>query len=551
MTNKIIEHIDITPDKSIFHKIGEANYSIPDAIAELVDNSIDAINNDGVDIVIALDKKQKKITISDNGIGMDKNIAAKALVLANSSKKDSLGEFGLGLKSACTSLGKRFKLTTTPKGSEEAYVLTYDRDEFMKNGSWTSFPIDVDESKKDVHGTSIEITDLRVKLYDALITRIKKDLSLRYGPFIKNNGVVIRVGLSEKSAKKCEVIEPELNDDGKKEFEFILSSGDKIYGWWGLMKKASGVRSGFDLFRRGRLIRASEKLGYNTHPMMNHVIGEINLDPVPVTHNKREFITESGEFREFIEKFWGDKTAKLVDGERIKGLIDEIMKVAHSQWNEEKVEKQLPDVTKDAVRDNVLRALNRVDEFQELAFPSLSQQKKRSDYGEDGEMEERAVHNRVATEEPDITESKRENDKRTPKKTKPQMAKFIKINGKKFRFDFEFRDLDDETIDKEIAVDEKGIQIYINTGFRGFMLSKDTSFYSVIHLAEALAMKYVEEGNLSAGQIFNLRNKLMIEVASIVLEEEELKRINKREAELKELQEQKSGLEQKMNSSKL
>ena len=51
------EHIDITPDKSIFHKIGEANYSISDAIAELVDNSIDAAGEDGVEVVVVLDKK--------------------------------------------------------------------------------------------------------------------------------------------------------------------------------------------------------------------------------------------------------------------------------------------------------------------------------------------------------------------------------------------------------------------------------------------------------------------------------------------------------------
>ena len=34
-TKPTIESIDITPDKSIYHKIGEANYSISDAIAEV------------------------------------------------------------------------------------------------------------------------------------------------------------------------------------------------------------------------------------------------------------------------------------------------------------------------------------------------------------------------------------------------------------------------------------------------------------------------------------------------------------------------------------
>src|ERR1700691_3549473 len=96
------EYIDITPDKSIYHKIGEANYSISDALAELVDNSIDAANEDGVEIFIILDKKDGKIIIEDNGQGMSKEIASKSLVLAYSKKHDALGEFGLGLKSACT-----------------------------------------------------------------------------------------------------------------------------------------------------------------------------------------------------------------------------------------------------------------------------------------------------------------------------------------------------------------------------------------------------------------------------------------------------------------
>lgn len=214
MNEKNIELIDITPDKSLFHKIGEANYSIPDAIAELVDNSIDASNEEGVEVVVILDKKNKKIIISDNGRGMNKDVATKALVLANSSKKGSLGEFGLGLKSACTSLGAKFKLTTTPEGLNESYVMEYDRDKFMNEGSWTSFPIEILTTKEKEHGTTIEISELKVKLYDALVTRIKKDLSQRYSPYIKKNGVVIKVGVGANSAKPCEVSELEIDAEG-------------------------------------------------------------------------------------------------------------------------------------------------------------------------------------------------------------------------------------------------------------------------------------------------------------------------------------------------
>ncbi len=541
------EHIDITPDKSIFHKIGEANYSISDAIAELVDNSIDAANDDGVEVNIILDKKDGKIVITDNGRGMGKEVAAKALVLAHSKKENSLGEFGLGLKSACMSLGEHFKLTTTGKGSSEAYILSYDRDEFAKTGKWDAFPISVHKVEKDGHGTTVEISTLRVKLYDALVTRLKADLSQRYGPFINHNNVVIKVGLRMNTAKPCIPDPVELDNEGRRAIEYRLKNGSVIKGWWGLRKVASGTLSGFDLFRRGRLIRAAEKLGYNPHPMANHITGEIDLDPVPVTHNKREFITESGEFREFIENYWGDKTAKLT-GERVKGKIDEILSIASERWNKEKVDKQLPDSLKNTVKDNILRALNRVDEFKELAFPNMGEVKRRSRNGEEAPMEARS--SRVATEEP-VTPSDTEDGKRTPHKTQPRTAKFIIINGRKFKFDFQWRNLGDDTIDKETVVTEDGVEIYINTGFKGFILSKDSTFYSIHHVAEALAQTFLRESGQAMSDVVSLRNKLIYQVASVVLEEEELKELSKREEELKQIQLTKNELLVKSRASSL
>ncbi len=538
-----MQYVDITPDKSIFHKIGEANYSISDAIAELVDNSVDATNDNGVEINIILDKRNNKIIISDNGRGMNKDKAAKSLVLAHSAKKDSLGEFGLGLKSACTSLGKKFEIITTSEGSTETFFLTYDKDQFMKDGEWNSFPVKVGESDKKEHGTTIEISSLRVKLYDALVTRLKDDLSQRYGPFIRHNNVVIMVGLRKETVKPCYPTEIELDENKKNEFTYKLKNGTVIVGWWGLRKIASGVESGFHLFRRGRLIRASEKLGYNSHPMANHITGEIHLDSIPVTHNKREFITESGEFREFIEDFWGDKTAKLI-GERVKGLIDEITGKAAERWNQEKVEKQIPDVAKDAIKDNILRALNRVEDFKELAFPNFVEQKRRSPDGDDAPQEERVGGPRIATEE-EIEDSQNKNEKRTPHKTKKQTAKFIMIGGKKFKFDFFWRDLNDENKDKETVVTENGIEIYINTGFKGFSLSKDSTFYCVHHIAEAVAETYLNETNQPIDRVFALRNKLIYEVASVVLEEEELKKLSKHEEELEKVREEKKKILQK------
>ncbi|GMU74198.1 MAG: hypothetical protein AMXMBFR44_3960 [Candidatus Campbellbacteria bacterium] len=544
-----IEHVDITPDRSIYHKIGEANYSISDAVAELVDNSIDAANEDGVEIVIVLDKKNKKIIIEDNGKGMDKEVAANALKLAHSQKKDSLGEFGLGLKSACTSLGKKFQLVTTPKGSPESYVLTYDREQFMKEGRWDAFPISITDTAEDNHGTTVEISNLKVKLYDALVTRLKEDLSQRYGPFIQHNNVVIKVGLRNDTAKPCTPTPVELDEDGQENFEYVLANGARVYGWWGLRKVASGTQSGFNIFRRGRLIRANERLGYNPHPMTNHVFGEIHLDAVPVTHNKREFITESGEFREFIENFWGDKTGKLV-GERISGLIDKITKKAQDRWNQNKAERQLPDSLKETVKDNILRALNRVDEFKELAFPLLNTAKKRSETGELLPQELREEHKNVASEE-DVQLEIQENEKRTPKKTQQKRAKFIIINGRKFHFDFFWKDLQDPSIDKESVTTENGVEIYINTGFPGFGLSKDSQFYCVFHVAEAISELYLKEAEQPINRMVELRNKLLNQVASVILEEEEIRKLEKQEEELTSILAEKNRLKEKVRASKL
>ncbi|KKT57428.1 MAG: hypothetical protein UW81_C0024G0003 [Candidatus Giovannonibacteria bacterium GW2011_GWC2_44_9] len=541
--NQKTETIDITPDKSIYHKIGEANYSISDALAELVDNSIDAANEDGVEIFIVLDKKGEKIIVEDNGQGMSKEIASKSLVLAYSKKHDALGEFGLGLKSACTSLGTIFVITSTPKGSEEKYTLEYNKEQFLQSSDWHKYPLTIIKAPKNEHGTKIEISSLKIKLYDALVTRLKEDLAKRYGPYIEHNNVVIKVGLRRETAKPCVPSENKLVPDSKKDFSYMLSKGSTITGWYGLLEVGSQKQSGFNLFRRGRLIRASEKLGYNYHPHLMSVAGEINLDSVPVTHNKREFIIESSEFKEFIEKFWGDQTEKYL-GYKVKGKIDEITKTARDRSSQEKADS-MPVERKETIKNNLLNALNRLDEFKELAYPDLYQPKKRSATGKEDFKETRETDLRVAKEE-EVPLTKEERDQRTPKKTQPKTAKFIMVGGKKFKFDFFLRNLGNDTIDKETIINQENvIEIYINTGFKGYGLTKDTDFYSTFHIAEAIAELYVKEANQKVERIFELRNSLIYEVASLIYEEEEYKRLEKTEKELAAVTDKKRELEEK------
>ena len=61
--------IDITPDKSLIKKLGLVGYRTEQAVAELIDNSINARLGGTERIDVCLDFKLGQITASDNGSG--------------------------------------------------------------------------------------------------------------------------------------------------------------------------------------------------------------------------------------------------------------------------------------------------------------------------------------------------------------------------------------------------------------------------------------------------------------------------------------------------
>ena len=129
MSKKIF---DITPDITLMPKLGRSGYTSPQAVAELVDNSIDArIDGLVLDLNIKIDRNV--ISIADNGTGMNQKELVEALTLAHSKKKNMLGEFGLGLKTACNSLGSRFEIITSPKNDNKQYKIVFDQDDKVIN----------------------------------------------------------------------------------------------------------------------------------------------------------------------------------------------------------------------------------------------------------------------------------------------------------------------------------------------------------------------------------------------------------------------------------
>ena len=533
MTDIKTKEINILPDRSLMPKIGQTGYSVSQAISELVDNSIDA-REDGIALTVEiyLDDKKNTIEVSDNGFGMNEQTAANSIKLAHSGKQNKLGEFGLGLKTAATSLGKKFEIFTTQKNSDEEYILEYDEDKWLKSGDWTKHEMKIKSGvKKDKSGTTIRISNLRFSIYPNLPGNIKKDLATRFAPFIENGEVEIKVNtkwcIPESVELKTEYCPP----NGKESFRLKLESGNEIYGWRGLQKKGSGNKGeyGFRVFRRGRLIMQFAKLGFNPHPEARQIFGEIHLDHLPVTHNKREFIEESPLYQEIIRKdgiFWK--------------FMQDIVREAKTSERKTQIDQGILDKM-EIQKDNIMKAIKKIPQLKEYAFPDLKE-KIKSNEGENKELTELEIEKRDQRDIVTIEEEVVPQDKRDRKSKKNHIRKtyFVTVNGKRFKVTHGFVDLKTDEVLKDKTVDDvNGIQVFTNIAFPGFASTTDHVFYGTWNIAEAIAEVMVEKNKRSAEEIIKIRDLILRSSSEISQELDEVEKEKKVAERLKKEYEEK------------
>lgn len=497
-----VEYVDITPHKSIMPKIGRAGYSIAQAIAELIDNSLDArIENSKLLIDISI--KKDLISIKDKGTGMDKHELTRAFSLAHSNKQDKLGEFGLGLKTSCQSLGKEFSILTTKQGDNNYYQLDYDEDEWLKNEekSWSRYPIKIlKKENKEEHGTTITIKKLIVRS-DYAIDQVKKDIGNRFSPFIKKEEVEIKVNNSTTKP-----FTPELLDGTKKSFEIIVD-GKKIYGWSALMKEGSQKGFyGFNVFRKGRMITCYDKIGIPEHATVARIMGEINLDHVPVTHSKREFIKESKEY--------------VLASEALALHFKEIVREARKKAKDDKVTDHVKQEV-DNWQDRIAEAM-KTEELENL-LPNQSMKKPSKDGKKKEEIDiEKRDKWKLNTPPIKISEEEKVERERKPKKIRKKRH-YIDIRGKRFDFKVEYAHLGRNNSWKKWSVSEsEGIEIVINTDFPAWLSTKDTPFYVVMLIGEALSeIMCKESGEYTPGKIQELKEEILRKASELKNEFEE------------------------------
>lgn len=150
-----VRYVDATPfASSLIEGHRDIGYSIETAIADILDNSITAQAR-RIDIIADTISDEPKLTIVDDGVGMDDVTLIEAMRLGSKNPRDlrhakDLGRFGLGLKSASFSQCRRLTVHSCSQGRMTS--ATWDLDMVAERNDWTLDVVD--------NPTSVEVRDL-------------------------------------------------------------------------------------------------------------------------------------------------------------------------------------------------------------------------------------------------------------------------------------------------------------------------------------------------------------------------------------------------------
>lgn len=139
---------NLTPSaKRLISSMRDLGYEFSDAVAEIVDNSIQAGAN-VIQVNLHFDGYDSYLTVLDNGVGMTPSEIREAMRFGSMRDydQDDLGKFGLGLKTS--SLSQCDSLTVSSRNSEkkvQIHSYSWDMDHINKVDRWEILPIEVDE----------------------------------------------------------------------------------------------------------------------------------------------------------------------------------------------------------------------------------------------------------------------------------------------------------------------------------------------------------------------------------------------------------------------
>lgn len=193
----------IVPDPvRLFDLLARTGYEMPEAVADLVDNSITAgAGQIDINFPPSDNGNGRWLTITDDGAGMDRTTLLEAMRVGSRRQYGSsdLGKFGYGLKGASWSQSNRVTVVSRKTGAKTCH-LTWDREHLVKTQSWEALTTPLTAFEKKVtalgsHGTSVLWSNMRppvrtsaprgVSPYEQELAALRRHIALVFHRFIE------------------------------------------------------------------------------------------------------------------------------------------------------------------------------------------------------------------------------------------------------------------------------------------------------------------------------------------------------------------------------
>lgn len=492
--------MDITPDKTLLEKLGSVGFHPEEALSEFVDNAIDAKYDDktGEELIqgilhVRIDIAGDRIVVQDDSAGIKDFDNCLRTAWSEKTLDRHLGSYGLGLKTASMSLGRKLTIISKRIHSSTKHTAILDLDTWYSTPEWNIEVID-SSANPESHGTELSIEKLHV-VSDLLEDGIYEGLSARFSPFISENIIEIRLNSTRVLPEDIHFMkstDPRLKDAVKKlgmtgfekraNFKFEIDDME-VEGWIDLLDRRSvSGNFGFHLFRGKRLIEPYSKIGVFDHPSYSNIFGHIYLPrKLPVSFTKNKIETQRPYYRELKRK--------------MEKVAEDHRKVALQIAKE-----HLPMVTA-KVASNVLKSIDAVTkaiENSKLIQSLFEEEKKRSTqetasaWGEvDSEVRRTRVKKSIERPIPkNITARNPKPNSKTQKKDWWN----VNVGGFKLKLLHEWIESDEDkmyysTYDHTTSPPE--LLVTTNTRFDAYAQTTDKIFYATSNVVMALSQLIV------------------------------------------------------------
>jgi hypothetical protein len=249
-------------------------------------SELETLHGPGFKLQVSIDinaNKPARISIRDNAAGIAQSEFPRAFrPAAVPPDLSGLSEFGMGMKSAACWFASRWHVRTKALGEPVARIVRFDVAKIV-NDQIEELEIEDEHSTPKAHFTEVVLDDLHHVPIKKTLSKIREHLMDIYRVYIRDGSLDLKFNDESLTFEEPSVLRAAYvkDPDGpvrtwRKPISFDFGDDLKVTGFAALRDPGNYARSGFALFRRGRLIQGSGDEGYRP-PMIFDSARELQI----------------------------------------------------------------------------------------------------------------------------------------------------------------------------------------------------------------------------------------------------------------------------------